>query len=535
MKIALAQINPCVGAFEKNYDQIIAAVDRAARRRARLVIFPELALSGYPPEDLLLKPHFLRKNAFFLSKLARRVRKIRVLLGCVTRRGARCYNSCAVLSEGRIEDVYRKIYLPNYGVFDEKRYFAPGGEISVYEESGIRFAVGICEDVWSAQYLQALKGERIDFLAVISASPFHLHKIKLRRKILRRAARFLGTPIVFCNLVGGQDELVFDGTSKIVSARGHVIAAAKRFQEDLLLHDFKIKGVHKPVKLPSLREEEEAFRALSLGLSDYVRKNGFTRVIVGVSGGIDSAVVLSIAALTLGKKNVHGLLMPSRYSSKETLRDAERLCGNLGVSYETIPIEPVYEQYLRLLSPRRNNESPDKTEENIQARIRGNLLMAYSNKYGYLVLNTGNKSELSCGYCTLYGDMVGGFGLLKDVPKLLVYKLARSINRVNQRRIIPVSILRRIPSAELRPNQKDTDSLPEYPVLDPILRMYVEEDKSLQEISNAGFPISVVKRVIRLVDANEYKRRQSPVGIKITPKSLGKDRRMPITNQFRYD
>ncbi|MBD3264569.1 MAG: NAD+ synthase, partial [Candidatus Omnitrophica bacterium] len=401
----------------------------------------------------------------------------------------------------------------------------------VYEFGDKKFTVNICEDIWTQDYLNILKNKKMDFIVNISASPFHLDKIKVRNRILSQAASRLKTFVLYCNLTGGQDELVFDGTSSVFSPEGNLISVAGRFREELLTFNLGRRKKYSSKKI-KMSPEEEAFLALKKGLSDYVKKNGFSRVVVGVSGGIDSAVVLSIAKMSLGSSNVCALIMPSRYTSPQTLRDAKRLCKKLKVDYHTIEIDSIFEEYLKRLKKYFPRAGSDKTEENIQARIRGNLLMAFSNKFGYLVLNTGNKSELSCGYCTLYGDMVGGFGLLKDVPKTLIYKIAGYINRMRKLGLIPTSIIKRQPSAELNFNQKDTDSLPPYEVLDPILKLYIEEDLSLNSIVERGFNRATVKEVIQMVDFNEYKRRQAPIGIKITPKAFGKDRRMPITNGF---
>ena len=530
MKVALAQIDPIVGDLEGNYCKICAFIKRAKGKDADMVIFPELALCGYPPEDLLHKPHFIKENQKYLNKLKKTARGLTILVGFVDGHGKTIYNACAIIDDGVVKDVYRKIILPNYGVFDEKRYFFPGHTLSIYEQGNFRFAVTICEDIWETEIVEALKGKALDFVINISASPFHLGKVIQRGEIFSHAARSIKCSIVYCNLVGGQDEIVFDGTSKIISSKGELIACGKRFCEDLLIFNFKANQTRSPIKVTS-KPQEEAYSALKLGLYDYVNKNGFKKVVVGVSGGIDSAVVVSLATLALGKKNVCALIMPSHYTSKATLADAKKICTNLGIKYYIVNISGIAQAYAKQLSGHFKGKKADKTEENLQARIRGNILMAFSNKFGYLVLNTGNKSEISCGYCTLYGDMVGGFGVLKDVPKTLVYKIAKYINSISKK-IIPISIIRRAPSAELKPNQKDSDILPEYDLLDPILKLYVEQDLSGDEIIKKGFKSAVVKRIVQMVDANEYKRRQAPVGIKITPRAFGKDRRMPITNRF---
>ncbi|UCG35019.1 MAG: NAD+ synthase [Candidatus Omnitrophota bacterium] len=531
MKVALAQINPFVGNLEENSNKIISYIRRARQMGADLVVFPELALVGYPPEDLLLKPHFIEKNIRCLKAIKKESKGLASLVGFVDKKKDLIYNACALIQDGQTRDAYHKIYLPNYGVFDEKRYFTPGAHRPFYGFKGCTFTVSICEEIWSQNFINSLKGKNLDFVINISASPFHLGKIAAREKVLSAAAKQLNSFVLYCNLAGGQDELVFDGTSEVYSPQGKLAACAKRFAEDLLIVSLDRKKKYL-TKRGLVKEEEEAFSALCLGLADYVRKNGFKKVVIGVSGGIDSAVTVSLAALSLGKDNVHALIMPSPYTSSGTFGDAKKMCHNLGVKYTEVNIEDIFNSYLKAFSPFFKKGKTNKAEENIQARIRGNILMAFSNKFGYLVLNTGNKSEVSCGYCTLYGDMVGGFGVLKDVPKLLVYKLARYINKKEGRAIIPNSVLQRPPSAELKPNQLDTDALPPYQLLDPILKLYVEEDYSLDKIVEKGFKKDLVRGVIKMVDTNEYKRRQAPVGIKITPRAFGKDRRMPITNRF---
>jgi len=533
IKIALAQINPCVGDIEYNTKKIISNIKKAKDSKVDIVIFPELSLTGYPPEDLLLKSHFIDQNLRHLKIIEKESKGIIVLLGFVDKFKEKIYNSCAFLKDGKLQDVYHKIYLPNYGVFDEKRYFAPGGFLSFYKFGEYKFCVSICEDVWKEGFIRSLSGKKLDFVVNISASPFNLGKISAREKIVSDLAKKTNAFVFYTDLIGGQDELVFDGTSMVVSPSGKMISAAKRFEEDFLVFELDHKKSY-PAKQILERPEEEAYCALKLGLHDYVKKNGFKKVIIGVSGGIDSAVVVSLAASSLGKENVCGLIMPSCYTSKGTFADAKIICENLGIDYKVINIDGILDTYLKILLPLFKRKDGTKTEENLQARIRGNLLMAYSNEFGYLVLNTGNKSEVSCGYCTLYGDMVGGFGLLKDVPKTLVYKIAHYINKSYRKAIIPVSTIRRAPSAELRPNQKDTDSLPPYSVLDPIIKMYVEEDFSLEKLSKKGFNRKLIRKVIGMIDSSEYKRRQGPIGIKITPRAFGRDRRMPITNKFNY-
>jgi len=531
IKIALAQINPTVGDLKQNSAKIVAFIRKAKKKSVDLIVFPELSLTGYPPEDLLLKNYFIAKNKQALNNIKKECKGIDVLIGFVDKRGDAIYNSCALIRNGKIEGIYHKSILPNYGGFDEKRYFSAGNKLLIDTIKGYTFAVSICEDIWEEKFINSLKEKSPDFVVNISASPFHLGKVNIREKVLAYAARTIKSFVFYCNLVGGQDELVFDGTSKIISPSGKLVAVAKRFSEDLLIFNFN-KDKKYSFKKVIVNDSQEAFLALRLGLNDYVKKNGFKKVVVGVSGGIDSAVVLALAKEALGSENVYGLLMPSLYTSKGTLYDAKQICKNLKIKHSVVGIDNTLQTYLKDLKPYLGGGKKHKAEENLQARIRGNILMAFSNKFGYLVLNTGNKSEVSCGYCTLYGDMVGGFGVLSDVYKILVYKVAKYINKINFKNVIPISTIKRAPSAELKFDQKDTDSLPPYELLDPILKLYVEEHYSLDQITKKGFKRSLVKKVIKMVDFNEYKRRQAPIGIKITPRAFGKDRRMPITNKF---
>ena len=509
---------------------IIANIAGAGAKGSDIVIFPELAVCGYPPEDLLMKRHFIKKNIECIKKIAVACRDILAFVGFVDCDGKNIYNACAVIADKKIIKIYRKINLPNYGVFDEKRYFVPGDEMFFGTYKGKKYTVSICEDIWSESFVNRLKGQKLDFVVNLSASPFHLDKLKLREKVLRSAAVKAAAPIFYTNLVGGQDELVFDGASMIISAKGKVLARAAGFKNDLLAID-----CHAVPLLPQnavISHDEQIFGALSLGLRDYIDKNGFKKVLVGVSGGIDSAAVVALAVKALGRERVLGVMLPSRFTSVGTAFDGEAICRNLGIKYHTISIEDIFKTFLKTLAPVFAGLKPDITEENLQARIRGALLMALSNKFGALVLNTGNKSEVSCGYCTLYGDMIGGFAVLKDLTKDMVYSLARYLNAV-MNDPIPLSVIRRAPSAELKDNQKDSDSLPEYKILDPLVRMYVEKDYSLEEMAKAGYDRDSIKKVIALVDFSEYKRRQAPMGVKITARAFGKDRRMPVTNKFK--
>jgi NAD+ synthase (glutamine-hydrolysing) len=521
------------------------------------VVFPELTISGYPPEDLLLKRHFIKENIKCLDKIAASTEDIIVIVGFVDSDRSGIYNSAGVLSNKKIAYKYHKINLPNYGVFDEKRYFRPGSGSTLLKSKDFSFCVNICEDIWVAEYdAERRILEEAQFLVNISASPYHLDKIKQRQDILVKKIKKFRSPIVYCNLIGGQDELVFDGRSIVYSRDAEIIAKAKAFEEDLFMVDLalntkrmsnrrtRIKSVainyrakEKKKILPlhevkDMTRLEEVYSALVLGVRDYVRKNNFEKVTFGLSGGIDSALVACIAVDALSKANVLAVSMPSKYSSRETQADAEKISRNLGIRFAKVSIDTIFDAYNDVLRPHFMGMNPDITEENIQARIRGNILMAFSNKFGYLVLNTGNKSETSVGYCTLYGDMAGGFAVIKDVPKKLVYELAEFVNKSKEKEIIPRSVFKRAPSAELRSNQKDQDTLPPYGLLDETIDLYIEKDKSFNEIVKKLGKKELIKKILRMIDGNEYKRRQAPPGIKITPRSFGKDRRMPIINRY---
>ena len=555
MRIALAQINPTVGDIDGNAATIAEWIARAEREGAALTIFPELCLPGYPAEDLYLKRHFVAANLRAVEELADAARQTVALVGFAEPVAGggdfrHAHNSLAVLADGAVRAVYRKSRLPNYSVFDEQRYFIPGSEPATTEVDGEPVGLTICEDVWTSgppASSEAAAGARL--IANPSGSPYHRGKGREREAMLAERARAYGAGFAFCNLVGGQDELVFDGHSFVVDAEGEVIARAAQFEEELLLCDFPAAGAG------SLREPlpdfAEVYAALSLGLRDYVAKNGFRRVGVALSGGIDSALVALLAVDALGPEQVSCVVMPSPHSSPETQRDARNIAANLGVELIEIPIAAAMAEYERSLAasfgdrdadadageplphdPARPSE-PDLAAENVQARIRGNMMMALSNKHGWLVLTTGNKSEMSVGYATLYGDMAGGFAAIKDVPKTLVYDLVRDRNARAGRDPIPASVLERAPSAELRPDQRDSDSLPPYDLLDRILESYVERDEGREEMIASGLPAETVDEVIRMVDRSEYKRRQAAPGIRITPKAFGRDRRLPITNRFQ--
>lgn len=542
LRIAIAQINATVGDIDGNANKILGYVDRAKQAGVDIVTFPELALCGYPPEDLLHKTAFIDENLRQIKLIAGRVRGITAIIGFVDRKKKDIYNAAAIISDGRIKAVYHKTHLPNYSVFDEKRYFKEGTEPLVFKLKGITCAVNICEDIWHLEgplKLQAKRGARVVF--VINASPYFMGKISKREEILRQQAVKNHVFVSYTNLVGGQDELVFDGQSFVMDTKGRVVKRAEAFRENLSVLDIcergdcfvldtSCQGLAMTVRKP-LEPLNEVYQALILGLRDYIYKNGFKKVIIGLSGGIDSALTAIIANEALAKENVIGVFMPSIFTSAESRIDTLKLVKNLGIKLYTIPITSTFDTYLKDLSHIFKGLPKDTTEENLQARIRGNILMAISNKFGYIVLATGNKSEVSCGYCTLYGDMVGGFSVLKDVPKTLVYKLAKFVVNKNTE-IIPKRIIERPPTAELKPNQKDTDTLPPYEILDPIIEAYVEEDKSLQAIVKRRNRKSLVLKIVRMIDKNEYKRRQASPGVKITPKAFGKDRRMPITNRF---
>jgi len=572
LRLGLAQINSTVGDLEGNVEKIIAEIERARELGVDLIAFPELALTGYPPEDLLLKPSFIAANLEALQEVVHRTEGITAIVGFVDR-GGDIYNAAAVIHDRWLAGIHHKAFLPNYSVFDEERYFAAGEEVSVFYDGDLTFGVNICEDIWypdGPAIVQTLAGGA-QLIINISASPYYQGRGRERERMLATRATDQAAKVAFCNLVGGQDELVFDGRSAIFDERGELLARGKEFEEDLIVADLSLEGVlgHRlhdprrrkewglrerlegvPLKRVELRlsrssakeplrpriaeelgAEEEAYSALVLGTRDYVHKNGFARVLVGLSGGIDSALVATIAADALGRENVVGAFMPSRYSSGESREDAAQLAENLGIKLLVIEIDETFQAYLKMLEKPFSETEPGVAEENIQARIRGNILMALSNRFGWLVLTTGNKSEFSLGYTTLYGDMAGGFAVIKDVPKTLVYDLAHYRNSLSP--VIPERILTKPPSAELRPDQEDEADLPAaYAVLDPILKAYVEEDRSLWELVELGFDEETVRRVIRLVDRNEYKRRQSPVGIRITPRAFGRDRRLPITNRF---
>ena len=579
LRVALAQVNTTVGDVEGNARLVADWIGRARDAGAQLVVFPEQTITGYPAEDLWLKPHFLNAARRALDGLAEAVEGIVALVGFPEHEGA-TYNSVAVVADGAVRAAYRKVLLPNYSVFDERRYFEPGDNPALIEINGVKVGITICEDIWypgPPASVEALAGAGL--IVNPSASPYHRGKGITREQMVRDRAGETGAAFALCNLVGAQDELVFDGHSVVVSRSGETIARGPQFEEALVVADvdvppnpeaapgsvsvpvigeFDVPEPHEPVEpqpAEPLDPDPEVYAALTRGLRDYVQKNRFERVLVGVSGGIDSALVLLIAVDALGSERVTGVVMPSPHSSAETQEDARRIVRNVGAELVELPIEDAMHAYEHVLGSGADSAKADGDErhpaaesareleaggrgtelaaENIQARIRGNLLMALSNQSGWLVLTTGNKSEMSVGYATLYGDMAGGFAVIKDVPKTLVYRLVRYRNSIADRELVPESVLDRAPSAELRPDQRDEDSLPPYEVLDRILAAYVEADKGRDEIVGDGIDPEVVDEVITMVDRSEYKRRQAPPGIRITPRAFGRDRRLPITNRFR--
>lgn len=571
LRLALAQINPTVGDLDGNADKIINYIRLAKDYSADIIAFPELAVTGYPPEDLLLKPQFIKDNMGALRKIKEEVWDITAIVGFVDRKSD-IYNAAAIIHNKTVMDVYHKMYLPNYGVFDEFRYFQVGTRFPIYDIGDTTIGVNICEDIWYPEgpaHVQSLSGAEV--IININASPYNIGKAEFRERMLSTRAADNAVIVAYLNTVGGQDELVFDGHSIVLNEKGEVVCRGKQFEEDLIITDLNLDAVvmqrlHDPRRrqkvitekagaeriviarekaakvresippgnMGVLRQTEEVYKALVLGTFDYVSKNDFRGVLIGLSGGIDSSLVAAIAVDSIGKNNVRGLFMPSPYTAKESREDAFSLAGNLGIEVIEVAISGIYDTYLKTLEKYFKGLPPDTAEENLQARIRGSILMAFSNKFKWLVLTTGNKSEMSVGYATLYGDMAGGFAVIKDVSKTMVYDLCRWRNENEGRVLIPERVLVKEPSAELKPEQRDTDTLPLYGVLDPILKAYIEDDKGFQDIISLGVcEEECVEKVVSMIDRSEYKRRQSPPGIKITKRAFGRDRRFPITNRYR--
>jgi NAD+ synthase (glutamine-hydrolysing) len=572
LRVGLAQINTTVGDLDGNAAKVLEYVDRARELGVDLLSFPEMTITGYPPEDLLLRPQFIRDNLAVLQRVVKGCQGITVVVGFVDR-DHDVHNATAMIHDGRLVDVYHKQFLPNYGVFDENRYFQAGTRCPVYVVAGIGVGANICEDIWYPDdplRAQAHAGAQV--IININGSPYHIGKRRFREHMLATRASDYSVFICYTNQVGGQDELVFDGASMVVSPWGEVLAQAAAFEEELLICDLDVEEafqarLHEPrrrrrrvasgastsvakvqvsdeplaEKKPRVRrrcarsmgDDAEVYSALVLGTRDYLLKNGFRKVVIGLSGGIDSSLVAAIAVDALGSENVVGVAMPSRFSSEGSVRDARELADSLGIQLMIIPIEEPFSAFLDLLSEPFADTEFGVAEENIQSRIRGLIIMALSNKFGWLVLATGNKSEMATGYATLYGDMAGGFAVIKDVPKTLVYSLARYRNGLAPKPVIPQSVIEKEPSAELRPDQRDVDTLPSYETLDSILEAYVEEDKGVEAIAGMGFDEELVKRVMTMVDRNEYKRRQAPPGVKISPRAFGRDRRLPMANRYK--
>jgi len=577
VRIALAQVNSTVGDLEGNAALVLRGVAQAREAKADLVVFPELTLTGYPPEDLVLRRQFIDDNLKVLREVVRKITGVAAVLGFIDR-GDGLHNAAAIVNGGRIVARHHKIFLPNYGVFDENRYFQPGKNANTVVLNGTIIGINICEDIWyptGPMTQQASAGAEV--ILNINGSPYNAGKSTVREEMLSTRAADNGVIVAYLNMVGGQDELVFDGGSMVFNEQGPRIARARQFEEDMLivdldtpsvfrsrLHDPRRRNIRfentqeevpvitvdtRPLSAPTINNHavlgapqriepkmphlQEVYSALVLGTGDYVRKTGFKKALIGLSGGIDSALTAAIAVDALGAENVLGILMPSGYSFEGSKTDAQKLAENLGIQYLMLPIEETFSTSLKMMRPALGDDDPGLAAENLQSRIRGNIMMTLSNKLGPLVLTTGNKSEMAVGYSTLYGDMAGGFSVLKDVLKTLVYQLCLYRNSIGDMPVIPQQVIDKPPSAELRPDQKDVDSLPPYEVLDPILKAYVEDDRSVEEMLAMGYERATIERVIRLVDINEYKRRQAPVGVKITPRAFGRDRRLPIANKFR--
>lgn len=545
MKICFAQINPAVGDVNGNLHKITDSIVKAKENGADIILFPELVTIGYPPKDLVLKEELIKENIKAVHDMAKICKGITAIVGFVDKEGESLFNAAAILHDGKLLGIQHKIHLPNYDIFDEKRYFKSGSESKIFDlgEKGREKKVGvaICEDIWLDGPVENVASFGADILLTISASPFVRGKEKIREKdVLAYRCKKNNIPIAYCNLVGGQDDIIFDGHSYYFDRNGRKLFEAPSFEDGLYYFDDHFdnekdtnnKTTSDNSEHKDVNDVAQVYKALILGLKDYFNKNGFKKAVLGLSGGIDSALTAALAVEALGKENVLGITMPSMYSSMGSVNDSELLAKNLGITIKTIPIKPIYDSYILTLHESFSGLKENVAEENIQARIRGNILMAFSNKFGYLVLSTGNKSELAVGYCTLYGDMSGGLAVIADVPKTLVYDISKYYNSIKGHDIIPKDIIEKPPSAELRPNQKDSDSLPEYDILDAIIDYYVEKGYSKDKIVEKGFDASVVERVIKLIKINEYKRYQAALGFKVTSKAFGPGRRMPITNRW---
>ncbi len=533
MKIAIAQINCIVGDLAGNAQKIFDAAEHAKQDGASLLITPELSIAGYPPEDLLLRDSFCKHCIEQVQAIAKKLNKINVLVGFPWLENNRRYNAAALLRDGKIAAIYRKFHLPNYNVFDEERYFEPHDEACVFELEGVKFGINICEDVWLPGPAKRARDAGAEILLTLNASPYHIGKEQIRYDVVRERINECGIPVVFANLVGGQDELVFDGGSFAMSAQGEVTHQFVSFETALDVIEIKNKQLVPGKKIAVLSREAAIYKALCVGVHDYITKNGFPGVLLGLSGGVDSALTLAIAVDALGADKMHAVMMPSPFTASISVDDSREMVKILGVKYSEISINPTFDSFKTALANEFKGRKEDTTEENIQARIRGTLLMAMSNKFGSIVITTGNKSEMAVGYCTLYGDMAGGFAVLKDISKTLVYRLCAYRNSISK--VIPERILTRAPSAELRENQTDQDSLPPYDILDGIMERYMEQNKSARDIVAAGFKTEDVKRIVKLIKHNEYKRRQSPVGVRITERGFGRDWRYPITSRYAPD
>ena len=535
LKVCLAQINLLVGDIAGNAQRVIECAEQALDSAADVIVFPELTLTGYPPEDLLFRSSLDTRINEAIELIKQAKLPIYIVMGYPKRVDGQLFNMAGIYFNGNCEYEYAKQHLPNYQVFDEKRYFTAGQVSSIVNIKGVPCAISVCEDIWQANVMQDAKSNGAQCMLNLNASPFHIDKSQHRKDLLKQRAQQGHMPIVYVNLVGGQDELVFDGGSLVVNAQGDVCASSVHYQESLDVVNLKFnQGTCQAIdgsKAPEQEKLGNIYDALVLGVRDYVNKNGFKGVLLGLSGGIDSGLTLAIAVDALGKERVEAVMMPFKYTSQMSLHDAEDQANRLGVQYKVLPIEPMYNSFMEILSDEFAGTKVDTTEENLQSRCRGVMLMAMSNKKGYMVLTTGNKSEMAVGYATLYGDMAGGFGVLKDVYKTLVFELSKYRNTLKE--VIPPRVITRPPSAELAPDQVDEDSLPPYPILDEILRLYIEEDQSAVSITAKGFIEEDVRRVLRLVDVNEYKRRQAPVGVRLTQRGFGRDRRYPITNGWK--